>query len=374
MVYLEARDDLVATAAYQPVPAAAAAARRFVRDTLHSWELPGDRGGPGERAEWTQRDALVDDAVLLTSELVTNAVLHAGTPVQVTCRLLGDLSDGAVEIAVLDRRPVQLRPDRPHTAAEAAERTNGRGLQLPSELATAWGVTYARAAKAVWFRMDLAGPGQSAVPVPPPVSVPERPDAAAGRPAAENSPEPDVPAPRTGESPGVARFDDLLVSTVESARDAIGADTAYLLHAGKGAELHTGKGAELHTGEGAELHTGEGAELHTGEGAEPHVGEGAEPHVREGGARRVRAAAAGRDRSAPGRAGLPASVARALARGALSLVTVPLMVDGRVTGVLAAAAAEPGRFSESDASRLQDLADRSAPLLERARLSAAWPT
>ena len=147
----------MATAAYQPVPAAAAAARRFVRDTLRSWELAGERGGPGERAEWTQRDALVDDAVLLTSELVTNAVLHAGTPVQVTCRLLGDLSDGAVEIAVLDRRPVQLRPDRPHTAAEAAERTNGRGLQLPSELATAWGVTYARAAKAVWFRLDLAG-------------------------------------------------------------------------------------------------------------------------------------------------------------------------------------------------------------------------
>jgi GAF domain-containing protein len=342
MVYLEARDDLVATAAYQPVPAAAAAARRFVRDTLRSWELAGERGGPGEAAEWTQRDALVDDAVLLTSELVTNAVLHAGTPVQVTCRLLGDLSDGAVEIAVLDRRPAQLRPDRPHTAAEAAERTNGRGLQLPSELATAWGVTYARAAKAVWFRLNLAGRGQPAVPVPPPVSVPEQPDAAAGRPAAENSPEPDVPAPRTGESPGTARFDDLLVSTVESARDAIGADTAYLLHAGKGAEVQAEEGAEL--------------------------------HAEASGARRVRAAAADGGRSAPGRAGLPASAARALARGALSLVTVPLMVDGRVTGVLAAAAAEPGRFSESDASRLQDLADRSAPVLERARLSAAWPT
>jgi anti-sigma regulatory factor (Ser/Thr protein kinase) len=374
MVYLEARDDLVATAAYQPVPAAAAAARRFVRDTLRSWELAGDRGSPGGRAEWTERDALVDDAVLLTSELVTNAVLHAGTPVQVTCRLLGDLSDGAVEIAVLDRRPAQLRPDRPHTAAEAAERTNGRGLQLPSELATAWGVTYARAAKAVWFRLNLAGRGQSAVPVPPPVSVPEQPDAAAGRPAAENSPEPDVPAPRTGESPGTNRFDDLLVSTVESARDAIGADAAYLLHAGKGAELHAAEGAELHAGEGAELHAGGGAELHAGKGAELHAAEGAEPHAREGGARLVRAAAADGGRSAPGRAGLPASAARALARGALSLVTVPLMVDGRVTGVLAAAAAEPGRFSESDASRLQDLADRSAPLLERARLSAAWPT
>src|ERR1700733_11230827 len=341
MVYLEARDDLVATAAYQPVPAAAAAARRFVRDTLRSWELAGEHAGPGERAEWAQRDALVDDAVLLTSELVTNAVLHAGTPVQVTCRLLGDLSDGAVEIAVLDRRPGQLRPDRPHTAAEAAERTNGRGLQLPSELATAWGVTYARAAKAVWFRLNLAGPGHPAVPVPPPVSVPEQPDAAAGRPVAENSPEPAVPAPRTGESPGTNRFDDLLVSTVESARDAIGADAAYLLHAGKGAALH--------------------------------AGEGGAPHAGKGGARRVRAAAADGGRSAPGRAGLPASAARALARGALSLVTVPLMVDGRVTGVLAAAAAEPGRFSESDASRLQDLADRSAPALERARLSAAWP-
>ena len=105
-----------------------------------------------------------------------------------------------------------------------------------------------------------------------------------------------------------------------------------------------------------------------------HAEEGAELHAEAGGARRVRAAAADGGRSAPGRAGLPASTARALARGALSLVTVPLMVDGRVTGVLAAAAAEPGRFSESDASRLQDLADRSAPVLERARLSAAWPT
>jgi hypothetical protein len=36
--------------------------------------------------------------------------------------------------------------------------------------------------------------------------------------------------------------------------------------------------------------------------------------------------------------------------------------------VIAVAAAEPGRFRERDAARLQDLADRSAPTLERARL------
>ena len=265
MVYLEAQDDLVATAAYQPVPAAAAAARRFVRDTLGSWDLTGNGDG------WDGRNALVDDAVLLTSELVTNAVLHAGTPVQVTCRLLGDGPDRSLEIAVLDRCPAQLRPDQPHTASEAAERTNGRGLQLPSELASAWGVTYAREAKAVWFRMDLAGPGrvgqagQAAVPGPPLASVPG-PSAVAAA-AVPNGTGRDAPAPRAGGHAGASGFDDLLVSTVESARDTIGADAAYLLHAAEGVEL------------------------------------------------RVRAAAAeGRARPAPGRGGLPASAARALAR------------------------------------------------------------
>jgi hypothetical protein len=311
----------MATAAYQPVPAAVAAARRFVRDTLGSWDLTGNGDDPDDRDD---RDALVDDAVLLTSELVTNAVLHAGTPVQVTCRLLGDGSDRSLEIAVLDRCPSQLRPDLPHTTGEAAERTNGRGLQLPSELASAWGVTYAREAKAVWFRMDLAGQGGRAVPGPPLASVPGPPAVAV--PAAENGPGQDTPAPRTGGNAGASGFDDLLVSTVESARDTIGADAAYLLHAAEGGELRVGA-----------------------------------------------AAAQGRAPSAPGRAGLPASAARALARGALSLVTVPLMVDGRVTGVLAAAAAEPGRFSENDASRLQDLANRSALALEQARLSAVGP-
>ena len=62
-----------------------AAARCFVRDTLVSWGLPG-------------RDDVVTDAVLLASELVTNAIVHAGTAVELTCRF-----DGAtVEVSVLD--------------------------------------------------------------------------------------------------------------------------------------------------------------------------------------------------------------------------------------------------------------------------------
>jgi len=303
----------VATAAYQPVPAAAAAARRFVRDTLQSWELTG-------RSQ--EQDALVDDAILLTSELVTNAVLHAGTPVQVTCRIVGDDPDVAVEIAVLDRRPAQLRPDLPHSPAEAAERTNGRGLQLPAQLASAWGVTYAGTAKAVWFRMVLAKRGGPAGLSAAAAAVPGQ--AGACQAPAANPPGggPAIVKPRPPAHP--SRLDDLLISTVETARDAIGADTAYVLHEG---------------------------------------GDG-EPRMRA-------AAAEGGPRPAARTAGaVPASAARALATGALSLVTVPLMVDGRVTGVLAAAAAEPGRFSEGDASRLQDLANRSAPALERARLGA----
>jgi anti-sigma regulatory factor (Ser/Thr protein kinase) len=170
MFYLKSQEDLVATAAYAPEPAAVSAARRFVRETLRSWDLAGPAWGP-----------LIDDAVLLTSELVTNAVLHAGTPVQVTCRLLaerdqgddvsiglGGQRGGTVEIAVLDRRPAQLRPVLPDTPADRAERVSGRGLQLPSELASAWGVTYAREAKAVWFRMALPEPenAQRSAPVP----------------------------------------------------------------------------------------------------------------------------------------------------------------------------------------------------------------
>ena len=88
---MKGRRDLAASAAYEPEPAAAAAARRFVRETLRSWQL-ADRSS-----------RLVDDAVLLTSELVTNAIVHAGTPLQVSCRL----EDGEVEVTVQDRHPAR---------------------------------------------------------------------------------------------------------------------------------------------------------------------------------------------------------------------------------------------------------------------------
>ena len=114
-----------------------------MRDTLQAWVVTGAADGHG----------LVDDAVLLTSELVTNAVVHAGTPVQVTCRL----ADGAVEVVVSDGHPGRLVPEAPEREAVPSERTGGRGLLLPAALASAWGVAYGRASKAVWFRLALDG-------------------------------------------------------------------------------------------------------------------------------------------------------------------------------------------------------------------------
>ncbi|GEM_PF-1635003 len=137
------QNDLVATAAYQPQAESAAAARHFVQDTLRSWQRSGDCRG---------RDDLVDDAVLLTSELVTNAVVHAGTPVEVTCRL----ADEGLEIVVVDHQPERI--SGPSRQPASAERTSGRGLQLPDELASSWGITYAGTSKAVWFRLGLSGP------------------------------------------------------------------------------------------------------------------------------------------------------------------------------------------------------------------------
>ncbi len=133
--HVDEHEELVATAAFQPEPTAVAAARRFIRETLESWQLPC-------------RDDLVSDAVLLTSELVTNAVVHAGTAVRVACRLHG----ADVEVSVLDRHPARMIPD---PQSGSADRTSGRGLLLPTALSSSWGVTYAAGGKLVWFRLGL---------------------------------------------------------------------------------------------------------------------------------------------------------------------------------------------------------------------------
>lgn len=103
-------------------------ARRFVINALKRW-------GHGE---------LADTAALLTSEVVTNAVLHARTPVDVVVRQLRD----GVAVEVSDGSPV-----RPRGRRTTPQSTNGRGMALLDRLATTWDVKVRSNGKTVRFTL-----------------------------------------------------------------------------------------------------------------------------------------------------------------------------------------------------------------------------
>jgi anti-sigma regulatory factor (Ser/Thr protein kinase) len=344
-----AADNLVASAAYQPEPTAAAAARRFVRDTLQGWVVTGDA---------SDGHGLVDDAVLLTSELVTNAVVHAGTAVNVTCRLV----NGAVEVVVSDGHPARLVPEPAAGEHGATERTSGRGLLLPAAMASAWGVTYGRAAKAVWFRLGLTGPGAGAgsggeqgVGLRLHGELDAVLDGGAALSAAFRSAQTGTGAGLAGAGPDGSRaagagaagagaasagaagvrppadggFESLLAAAVESARAAVNADAAFALMADEDGDLR----------------------LRAAAGDLPPLDGPAGNGFRRG--------SAGAQAASPRGPGLPRP----------SLMTVPFVVDGRVTGLLSAASATPGRFTDADTARLQRLADAAGPRLQRAWLA-----
>ncbi|RZB13475.1 protein phosphatase [Streptomyces sp. F001] len=129
-------------------PLAPGAARGLLRVAFQQWAglgLPGvDR----------LTDRLAHDAMVVVSELVTNAVVHAGTDVELVCCLQPE--SGAVVVEVCDHHPSRAPRDGESEAAyEAAE--YGRGLRLVAALSEAWGVTYRRGAKTVWARVSAEG-------------------------------------------------------------------------------------------------------------------------------------------------------------------------------------------------------------------------
>ncbi len=101
---------------------------------------------------------VAEDVLLLVSELVTNAVLHARTAVRVSARAEAD----RVMVAVGDDDPHHA-PLRPEQRAMA---TSGRGMMIVELLASSWGVDVQPTSKVVWFEaayrpssFDLRGPG-----------------------------------------------------------------------------------------------------------------------------------------------------------------------------------------------------------------------
>ena len=88
-----------------------------------------------------------ESAVLLVSELVTNAVLHARTDVDV---VVAAGSDDRVRVSVIDRSP-----SMPAQRSFSATAGSGRGLRLVESVASRWGVDAKDQGKEVWFEIDL---------------------------------------------------------------------------------------------------------------------------------------------------------------------------------------------------------------------------
>ncbi|NGO73113.1 SpoIIE family protein phosphatase [Streptomyces sp. SB3404] len=436
-----------AAATFEPVGRSVSTARGFVRDTLQGWGLAD----------------VVDDAVVLTSELVTNAVVHAGTAAEVVCLRDGD----GVRIEVVDRYPERDLPlQEPGLQPGSPDREGGRGLLLCAALATRWGVDYTTADKRVWFRLELpdrpvgtraAGPAlpDTALPVadtrvhvavvqvdrsgaisawnedatklfgypaeqvlgkpltdlaawphtpgtgtgiaealrlsrwegsygvraadgrtvpvyashlrvrdghgePSTVCLlvreheravlqsPQRSPAADGanqRPADAQEPQAADPFEVFIGSPAPDDLDGLLQRTVERARDMLEGDAAYLL---------------LATDDETEL------EVRASTGL---------PSARQRFARVPVEAGSGRYGSArmpsvhEDLTVVPGAVPLLSGTGMRSVVTVPLKVEGRLTGSLGVATETPGRYSNEEALRLQFAADRIALAVERARLT-----
>jgi PAS domain S-box-containing protein len=433
-----------AAATFEPVGRSVAVARAFVRDTLHGWGFAD----------------VVDDAVVLTSELVTNAVIHAGTAADVRCLRY----ETAVRVEVADHYPEREVPLQTRGRQfRGTDNEGGRGLLLCAALAGRWGVEYTAAGKHVWFQLDLperpAGT-RSAGPVLPASELPvadERvrvaviqidrqgsvtrwnDDAAdlfghaasdiVGKSLADLTAWPQTPgtgigladalqlsrwegtyglrdsagrvmpvygshlrvrdsagepstvcllvraeeravlqSPARGPahsdngmsprgrnstdafevfigSPAPDDLDGLLQRTVERARDMLDGDAAYLL---------------LATDDETEL------EVRASTGL---------PSARQRFARVPVEAGTGRYGSARMPAvhedltAVPGAVPLLSGTGMRSVVTVPLKVEGRLTGSLGVAAEAPGRYSNQEALRLQFAADRIALAVESARLT-----
>ncbi|MER5468530.1 SpoIIE family protein phosphatase [Streptomyces sp. NPDC002935] len=429
-----------AAASFEPLGRSVATARSFVRDTLQGWGFAD----------------IVDDAVVLTSELVTNAVVHAGTSADVLCLR----SDDGVRIEVADHYPEREIPLQA-TAVNmgSPDREGGRGLQLCAALAGRWGVEYTPTNKRVWFQLALperavgtrtAGPSLPAHLLPLAdgrvrVAVVQidrsgsinawnedaeelfgyAAEQVTGKPLTDFAAWPHTPGTSTGivealqlsrwegsygvrcadgrvtpvyashlrvrdtsgepstvcllvrdheravlqtplrgpasdsgthegqttdpfevfiGSPAPDDLDGLLQRTVERARDMLDGDSAFLL---------------LATDDETEL------EVRASTGL---------PSARQRFARVPVEAGPGRYGSARMPAVhedltvVPGAVPLLGGTGMRSVVTVPLKVEGRLTGSLGVAAESPGRYSNEEALRLQFAADRIALAVESARL------
>lgn len=132
----------------EPSPEAVSRARRTVHDTLAVWGL----------------DELVDDMVLVASELVTNALQHAAGPIVMVLQQ----RDETVFVEVAD-----VSPALPVRRPESADNESGRGLALVEALSDDWGYRRRgnRRGKWVWCNWSLSPMATQHVDRPAPLEA-----------------------------------------------------------------------------------------------------------------------------------------------------------------------------------------------------------
>jgi anti-sigma regulatory factor (Ser/Thr protein kinase) len=116
---------------FPPSPHAPGTARRLLGELFDAWSLDA---------------TLHVDAKVLVTELISNAVDHAGS--DVVLELDVTASDGWLRVGLADGstiRPVVRELD--HTAPR------GRGMQIVAELADRWGSEDRDGGKRVWFEL-----------------------------------------------------------------------------------------------------------------------------------------------------------------------------------------------------------------------------
>ncbi|GLW89325.1 ATP-binding SpoIIE family protein phosphatase [Actinokineospora globicatena] len=126
----EGNNRRVSTLVLDTTPDAAARARSFTSEHLELWGLT----------------ALTDRAVTITSELVTNAIKHTGTPA--VLRLHADARRLSIDVS--DHGSTQ-----PRTLPAALDDEHHRGLHIVESFATRWGTRATHDGKLVWAEIAL---------------------------------------------------------------------------------------------------------------------------------------------------------------------------------------------------------------------------
>ncbi|MFD7685208.1 SpoIIE family protein phosphatase [Streptomyces sp. NPDC059781] len=148
-------DMLVPARPYDDVALLMARTKRLDPGRIAVWDLPADPAVVAEARRTSTRqlarwglDDLVFTTELVVSELVTNAIRHAGGPVRL--RLI---HERALVCEVFDGGATA-----PHLRHPRAMDEGGRGLLLVSQLAQRWGTRFVPDGKIIWAEQSLTAP------------------------------------------------------------------------------------------------------------------------------------------------------------------------------------------------------------------------